>query len=882
MSLQDLKLRLRALFSPNRVERELDEELSFHIEREAKRLTDEGMAPADARMTAQARFGSVTVAADECRDERGTAFVENTSRDVIYAIRMLARTPLVSLTIIGTVGLGLGLITVLFSILNVFLFRIDNVPNIHEMYAVERPRDANDERLRFTRPQFEAMQRETHVFTGMYAEIGDIDTRVDGRMMAITLLSGNAFQVMGVQAVMGRTLLPSDDDRTAPNPVVVLSDKGWNRRFDRDPNVVGRTIIVGGATHEVIGVMPGDFRGLNVGAPDAWAPISSLGDFRPIHREHPDQVGLDIVGRLRPDISPDSARSQLNAWDAASSPAADTTRRGATIVMVPRLGTIPQPLEAMILFAPLFFAFGLILLIGCANVANLLLARGVSRQKEIGIRLSLGATRRRIITQLLTESLLLALVAAVFGFFVSRAAIDATITAVLTTMPPDMGDITLMGFRSDWRVVVFLFAGAIASTLGFGLMPALHATRIEPVRTIRGELIRDARPGRSRGFLIGLQVGGATLLLICAAVFLRSALISATSDPGIRTSDTLIVQMVNEPLRQATLQGIDNETSIVAKTAVWPDGFGPSRAAFALADAQKVAVPYKFVSPEYFDVLGIPIVRGRTFSTDESAASSAVVIVSQSTARALWPGREAIGQTVAIDQDDQSQTPRKDEPLLPSRTFTVVGVARDVAGFRLAEFEEAGIYVPINRNAAKTGLIVRVNSDPELARQRLTESLSRIDPNMGLIITMRTIARIETYLLQVGFWISMVLGAFALAFTVSGLFSVLSYLVEQRTKEIGVRMALGATSRNVTQLIMTQTSRPVAIGMLVGGGLAAGLATILISIPAAATIAAVVRVLDPIAYAASLLIIIAACALAASIPAARASRVDPMQTLRQE
>src|SRR6185503_5443440 len=164
-------------------------------------------------------------------------------------------------------------------------------------------------------------------------ELGDIDTRVDGRMMAITLLSGNAFQVMGVQAAMGRTLLPSDDDRTAPNPVVVLSDKGWDRRFGRDPGVVGRKIIVGGATHEVVAVMPRDFRGLNVGAPDVWAPISSLGDFRPIHREHPDQVGLDIVGRLRPDVSPASARSQLNAWDAGSNSALDSTRRGATIVM---------------------------------------------------------------------------------------------------------------------------------------------------------------------------------------------------------------------------------------------------------------------------------------------------------------------------------------------------------------------------------------------------------------------------------------------------------------------------------------------------------------------------------------------------------------------
>ena len=882
MPLRDLKLRLRALFSPNRVERELDEELSFHIEREARRLIDEGMAPEAARLKAQARFGSITVAADECRDERGTAFVENTSRDVVYACRMLARTPLVSLTIIGTVGLGLGLITVLFTILNVFLFRVDRVPNIREMYAVERPRDADDERLRFTRPQFEAMQRETRVFTGMYAELADIDTRVDGRMMSIRLVSGSAFQVWGVRAARGRTLLPSDDDRTASQPVIVLSDFGWDRHFHRDPGVIGRKLMVSGLPREVIGVMPEGFRGLNVGYVDLWAPLSSLAEFRPIHRGREDRVGLDVIGRLRPDLSVESARAQLDAWDRQQTPGATTERRGANILIVPRRGTIPQPLEALIVFSPLFFAFGLILLIACANVANLLLARGLSRQKEIGIRLSLGATRRRIVRQLLTESLLLALVAAAFGYLVSRVAIVATINAIVTTIPPDMGDVTLLLPDPDWRVAVFLLAGAIVSTVAFGLMPALHATRIEPVRTIRGELIRDARPGRSRGFLIGLQVGGATLLLICAAVFLRSALLSAMADPGFRTSDTLMIEMTNEPKRPAMLQALAADPSVLGIAATRLDFFQAPRAAFAQAGAQKTPVSYTFVSPEYFNVLDIPLVRGRTFSDQERAGLVPVVVVDQNTANRLWPGRDAIGQTVFIESNPQSPARGDDDPPLPSRTFTVVGIARDVAGFRLADFEAAGVYLPADTNVPKTGLIVRVSGDPEVGRQHLLERLTGLDPNMGQVVTLRTIARLNIYLLQAGFWVALVLGTLALAFTVSGLFSVLSYLVEQRTKEIGVRMALGATSRNVTQLIMSQTSRPVAIGMLVGGGLAAGLATILISIPAAATIAAIVRVLDPIAYAASLLIIVAACALAASIPAARASRVDPMQTLRQE
>ena len=811
------------------------------------------------------------------------AFIDNTVGDLQYALRSLRRAPLVSLTIIVTVGIGLGLVTVLFSVLNVFLFRIDHVPAIHEMYAVERPQGDEDERPRFTRLDFTALQRETNVFAGSYAEMPGIDTRVDGRMMAITLVSGNAFQVMGVAAASGRTLLPSDDDLSFPQHVVVLSDKGWERRFGRDPKVVGRTIVVNGSPHEVIGVMPDGFRGLNVGAPDVWAPLSSLGDFRPLNRGRDDRVALDIVGRLRPGIAAENARAQLDAWYAPRAAVPAGENHDPHIMLTPRHGTIPRPIEAVILFAPLFFAFGLILLIGCANVANLLLARGLARQREIGVRLSLGATRGRIVRQLLTESLLLAVAAAVFGWFASRMALDAIITAVLANMPPDIGDVTLAAPGSDWRVALFLLAGAIASTAFFGLMPALQATRIEPVRTIRGEVIRDAKPGRSRGLLIGLQVGGATLLLICAAVFLRSAMASASADPGFRTSDTLIVEMLNEPRRQAILQAIAGESSITGQASMWPGGFGPPRAAHAEVDAQRVPAGYRLVSPDYFGVLDIPIVRGRTFSSDESAGAIPVAIVSESLAKQLWPAGDAMGRSIVIDPDPQPPTTRRvSEPALPARTFSVVGIARDVAGFRMAEFDEARLYLPTNSSVAETGLIVRVNSDPEVARQRLLERLTLIDPNLGQIVTMRTIAGLETFFLQVAFWTSLALGTLALTFTVSGLFSVLSYLVEQRTKEIGVRMALGATSRNVTRLMLRQAARPVTFGLLAGAGLSAALATVLIATPAAATIAEIVHVFDPIAYASSVTIIVAACLLAAAIPAGRAARVDPMQSLRQE
>ena len=339
--------------------------------------------------------------------------------------------------------------------------------------------------------------------------------------------------------------------------MLVLSDKGWQRQFNRDPSVIGRTVLVNGAPYEIVGVMPEGFRGLEVTAPDAWAPLARIGDFTPAVRGSEDKVGIEIVGRLKPGVSMASARAQLAAWNSNQSVTADRTM---SIELWPQRGTVPQSLEVVAIFTPLFFAFGLILLIGCANVANLLLARGVARQREIGIRLSIGASRRRIVRQLLTESVLLALAAAAGGYLVSRLALEGAVSWAMRTMPVDLGDVNLGVPAADWRVALFLVLAAIAATAFFALMPALHATRIEPVRTLRGELVKDARPGRARNILIGVQVFASALLLICSAIFLRSAMSSSEFNPGFRTADTLLMDAINDNKRDAMLHALDQRS----------------------------------------------------------------------------------------------------------------------------------------------------------------------------------------------------------------------------------------------------------------------------------------------------------------------------------
>jgi putative ABC transport system permease protein len=877
-----LRTRLRSLLFRDSRESELTEELQIHLERETERLRAGGLSPEAARLQTLRTFGGVEQIKEECRDARGTGFVDDTVRDILYALRTFRRAPLVAFTIVSTVALGLALVAVVFTMLNALLFRVDHVPNVHEMFAVERTRTSDGERERFTRAQFDALRRETDVFADAYAAVPDIDSRLDNRKIFGTFVTGNFFQVVRVNAAIGRALTPADDEPAAGQPVMVLSHRGWDRLFARDPAIVGRDLLVNGVTFDIVGVMPEGFRGLTPAPDDYWAPLSMLGQVRPIHRGQEANVGVDIIGRLKPGLSWQMARAGLAVWDAGQPTVSPIERGGSTITLVPKRGTVPQPREAVLVTAPLFFAFGLILLIGCANVANLLLARGVARQREIGIRLSLGATRRRIVRQLLTESLLLALVAAAAGFAISRVALKAIINAVTASWPPEIGDIRLLAPEADWRVALFLIIGAGLSTMVFALAPALQATRIEPIRTIRGELVRDARPGRARNVLIGLQVSGSALLLISAAVFLRSALAVTAYDPGMRISDIVIVGIANEPNRKAIVQAVSAEPSVAAVAASWPDVAPAPRAAFAETAGAKATVAYKFVSPEYFNVLDIAVVRGRAFRPDERSSNLAVAIVSEGTARALWPNADALGQVVRLDPESRSETRAVDEPPLESRAFTVVGVVRDVAGFRVAPFNPAVVYVPTSDTMPSTSLVARVHGDPEVARQALLNRLTRIDPTMDQVGTMLWLTRMETYLLRLAFWMTIVLGGLALALTLSGLFSVLSYLVEQRTREIGVRMALGATTGDVTRLVLSQSIRPVGVGLVIGGGSAAALAALLLATPAAATIGEIVHVLDPVAYAVSLLIIIAACLGAASIPAARAARLDPTRALRQE
>ena len=457
--LRELVQRVRATIDWRAGDRELDEELASHLEAATADYVQRGLSYEDASRRARIDLGSMTLAREQHREARGVGFVDTLSGDILYAFRRFRREPLAALTIVATVALGLGLVTVVFTVYNLLLLRPDAVRSPDELFSVTLQRwtgPDTDEALPLARPDYEAMCRETSVFSEAVAMLDTgSPTYFEGRFARSIFVSGNFFQALGVQAAFGRSLLPGDDEPFAGRPVIVLSHAGWHKLFRGDLGVVGRRVLINAAPHEIVGVMPDGFRGLGITPPDYWAPVAMAAPLAdaPADRERPQAI--EVIGRLTPGLSSEAAAAALAAW--ASGRPESKTPPGHPIKawLTPRQGTLPREGFDLV-FAPLFFAFGLILLIGCANVANLLLARGVSRQREIGIRLSLGASRTRIIRQLLTESLMLSLAAAFCSVLVARLFLDGALYAVTSTLPPDISQLisifNLAAPGSDWRV----------------------------------------------------------------------------------------------------------------------------------------------------------------------------------------------------------------------------------------------------------------------------------------------------------------------------------------------------------------------------------------------------------------------------------------------
>ena len=881
MLLRDWWLRLRALLRPARVEQDLQEELDFHLEMDARKHAAAGLDVRRARDAARRRFGSRALVEDECRDARPIGAVDTVWQDVRYALRGFRRAPTFALTVVGTIALGLGLNTAVFTVFNAYVLKPLAVRDPYSLYEIGwNTRAGRMHRLSW--PELERLRTGPAIFTDILAERTPLVDRIKGHPTYASLVSGNYFRMLGVEPAVGRVLEPSDAATPGREAVAVLSYAFWQRQFGGDPSVVGRTILVQAFPCEVVGVARAGFDGLTeLPSHEIWVPIT----LSPLLEDGPSLLGsagqnrLHVVGRLAPGVTTRAAEAALLVWGGAETEDVPDADKAMTVWLDSKATSIPLSPKMVLALSPVVATFALVLVIACANVANMMLARGVARQREIGIRLTLGAARRRLVRQLLTESALLAVVAGAAAIAVSYLAVAGAVRVMLTTVPADIVEFMRVApLPPDARVLAFTLGATLVTGILFGLAPALQTTRANVVQMARGDFGSAIGSARLRQMLVIVQITASITLLITSAVLLQSARRFSDVDPGVRTKDVISLD-IREPFRPRVLNALAASALVrgVAAASAVPLSANASGVTVGFAGRPDVVqTRYRFVSPAFFDVFDITIVRGRNFTADEGRSHAAVTIVSESAARTWWPDRDAVGQTLRIvasakGSDFASRLERHASVL-------VVGVARDTG----ADVDIAGpvasvLYVPTDSAVAGTELAVRVTGEAETTRRSLDRSLAVAAPGaVQQIHKLEDLAAVRLYPYRAASWVAGAVGGLALVLTVSGVYGVLSYLVAQRSKEIGIRIALGANVRDVVALVLRQSLRLAAIGAGVGVLLALGAARLF------GWRIVMLQAFDPSAYAAGVLIVAAACAGASCVPARRAARIDPMTTLRAD
>jgi predicted permease len=747
----------------------------------------------------------------------------------------------------------------MFTVFNAYVLRTFAVRDPYSLYGFTWY-GRNGQGHMFRPAEFASLQEAKGPFSETIAT-SNLQGQVDGRMLFGQLVSGNYFSMLGVGMAQGRPILP--DDR---GPVMVLSHQAWQNQFGGDPGLLGRKVYLRGHPFEVVGVANRGFVGLESFPGGFWIPLAqhSAVDDGP--------ESLKVIGRLRSGVTPGAAKAPLLAWSRGFAPDA------VGVAMISHATTIPLTRDAIVTFIPLFVAFALVLLIACANVSNLMLARALARQRDIAIRVSLGAGRRRLIRQLLTESAVLAIPAAIAGLAVSQITIEAARRLLFSTVPAVFSRILVLAdLSTDWRVFGFVLAASLTAAVFFGLAPAIQTTRSRLVEANRGDFSSDYRPARLRNLLVVVQVAVCALLLICTGIVLRSERNVMARSTGLDTRGVWDLKMMERYQPQAAAR-LSREPGVEAVAAAWHAPLYGSTRQIDVATAlrpETVRIGYNFVSSGYFQVLRIATVRGRVFSELESDSETPVAVVSESAARRLWPDRDALGETIVIPPFTSQDTYSQRMPGYPRAR--VIGVVRDVIGGMVAVGgPEPCLYFPTNARAPHNdSILARFADDPGGARKRLESALDRIAPSLSdMINPMDEVLAVQIYPFRITFWLAGFLGGVGLLLTVSGIYGVMSYLVSQRTKEIGIRLAMGAGAWDVVRMVVRQSA------WLAGIGAALGVAMALMIAPVFAHELDAVRPYDWAPYLGTAAVVIAAAAAASFRPARRAVSIDPVRTLR--
>jgi predicted permease len=868
-------------------------EVQAHLELEAERLRAEGLSPADALAAARKTFGSVLAAEERFYERQRWPLLHQMPQDVRYAVRSLRQSPAFAATTVLTLAVGLGLITIAFAILNAYVLRPFAVRDPFHLYTVawgtQHARGAA-----FSWRDYEQLRDRHDLFEGVVVSHVKV-VASEGRQLQTEFVSGNYFDMLGVRMRHGRALSEADARAPGSDPVAVLSDQTWARLYDRDPAVLGRAIDLKGHPFVIVGVLGPEFAGLDASPQDVWVPITMyetlLGKdlFSPENADAARDLG--VIARLRSDVSPERAQEALTPLMTELIDDAKAVRALLHLCATPN----PLTVDSFVLMSPVFVAFGLVLMAACANVSNVMLARANARYREIGVRLSLGASRGRVVRQLVMEGLVIAVLAGLTGMLLADVGLRAAIAAFLATMPPAAAAvIRIAPLDPDWRVFLFVLAVSSAATILFALVPALQATRLSLTDALRGQPSQGLQRSTLRNVLVVCQVAVSLILLILDATLIRNSLNVAAVDLGFGTQGiTSLRQRINGPslvTPAANALRQDGRVETVVVTSSNPlFGMVPKAPMAPGRQPAFFGVGYRYVSPDYFALLRIPMLRGRGFTPDEARAEAPVAIVSASTAARLWPGEDPVGKTLGagFPPDGESMPDgarirsleyKKSDVAMTQ--LTVVGVAGDVSSeFVYMGKDEAIAYMPTEAGGKHAkALLVRARTAQDPRVDPLQTALQRVhpDPMAFDVMPLEQMLALQIYPLRAASWVGLVVCVLALILSVSGLYGVMTYTLSQRTREIGIRMALGATAVAVVRLVMAQSARVAAIGAVIG---------VLITFSALKLLSTFVRLrnvsfVDYGAFLLGLLLVTLAVAIAAWWPARRATRVDPSVTLR--
>ena len=886
--LNDLLYRLRALFRGEEMDADVDEELRYHLERETEKYRRRGISPEDAERHARLALGGRTQVQQQCRDSRGTKFVEDLLQDFRFAVRSFAKTPGLSFMIVLSLAIGIGANTAIFSATSTLLLKPLPYPHPDRIAilwlrspGIGIPQD-------WPSPgQYHDIATQNHVFDDTALAIGDSFTFTDGtKALKVDGIEATAslLPMLGAKAMLGRIFLPEEDAPGKPQ-TAVLTYGFWKREFAGDPKVVGRSITLDGHPHTIVGVLSPSFR-LNHEVIPTVAGIDKPELFMPPASDAKDPTNYgsenyNILARLKPGVTMQQAQADINVI--ASRLRVEKHRdRSFTISVVPIMEQVVGNVRTAVLI--LFGAVALVLLIACTNVANLLLSRATTRRREIAIRAALGAGRGRVVRQLLTESILLSLIGAVTGLGITGLGIS-----IARRMHP--GNIPRLDeLGIDFRVLGFTFAIAILTGILFGLAPALRASHVELAGNLKagGKASLSGglrlRHDKLRGALVIAELAISLPLLVGAGLLVRSFVRLESVPPGFNPQGvvSMRVGVYGPEFKDATtrvqfyqqlsekvghLPGVSSTGAISALPLTSAVGWGGMHVEGYVppANEPELQVDMRAATPTYFSTMQIPLIRGRMFATTDTSKMPPVAIIDQKMADRFWPHGDAIGKR--IRQGDQS-------PWL-----TIVGVVGPVKQYGLDVNSRMVVYFPYAQAAFGTMYVVaRTSSDPASNIRAMVHVVNTINPGVPVYDIATMNQRVQDSMARQRFAMTMLgaFAAFAMILAAIGIYGVMSFLVTQGTADIAIRLALGARRMSILSLVFRQGMGLALLGIVAGVIGAFGLTRLMKSLLFG------VKPSDPITFISITALLLFVAFFACLVPAGRAIRVDPMTALRME